>query len=74
MVSQLERLEGIQRIVAQGRKLIEDAKHNYFMQIGQTLSNTDASQKTYWSLINKVLNKDKIPIIPPRMENDSFVL
>ena len=31
-------------------------------------------QKTYWSLINKVLNKAKIPEIPPLLENDIFVL
>ena len=66
-----ERLEGIQRIVSQGCKLIEDAKHNYFMKM---VKNADTGQKTYWSLINKVLNKAKIPVIPPLLENDIFVL
>ena len=61
-------------MVSQGCKLIEDAKHNYFMKIGQTLSNADTGEKTYWSLINKVLNKAKIPEIPPLLENDIFVL
>ena len=28
----------------------------------------------YWSLINKILNKVKIPVIPPLLENDVFVL
>ena len=42
---------------------IEAAKHNYFMKIGQTLSNDDTGQKAYWSLINKVLNKAKTPEI-----------
>ena len=61
-------------MVSQGCELMEDAKHNYFMKIGQTLSNADTGQKTYWSPINKVSNKAKIPVIPPLLENDIFVL
>ena len=61
-------------MVSQGCKLIENAKHNYFIKIGQTLSNADTGQNTYWSLIKKVLNKAKIPVIPPLLENDIFVL
>ena len=54
--------------------MIEDAKQEYLMKIGQTLSNPNTGQKTYWSLINEILNKVKIPIIPPLLENDIFVL
>ena len=54
--------------------MIEDAKQKYLMKVGQTLSNPNTGQKTYWSLINKILNKVKIPIIPPLLENDIFVL
>ena len=49
----------------QGCKLIENAKHNYFMKIGKTLSNADTGQKPYWT---------KIPVIPPLLENYIFVL
>ena len=31
------------------------------------------SSKAYWSLINNVLNKAKIPIIPPLLENGLFI-
>ena len=31
-------------------------------------------KKAYWSLINKVLDKAKIPVIPPPLENDILVL
>ena len=34
----------------------------------------ETGRKIYWSLINKILNKAKIPIIPPLLENDIFVL
>ena len=40
----------------------------------QTLYNPKTGQKTCWSLINEILNKAKIPVIPPLLENDIFVL
>ena len=61
-------------MIFQGSKLIEDAKDKYFMKIGRALSNPDTGKKLYWSLINKILNKAKIPIIPPLLENDIFVM
>ena len=65
--------EGIQRMVSEGSKLIEDAKRNYFLKAGNTLANPGTARKTYWSLINTVLNKAKIPIILPLLENDLFI-
>ena len=69
-----DRLEAITNMISQGSKLIEDAKDKNFTKIGRTLSNHDTGKKLYWSLINKILNKAKIPIIPPLLENDVFVL
>ena len=69
-----DRLEAITNMIAHGSKLIEDAKDKYFTKIGRTLSNPETGKKLYWSMINKVLNKAKIPIIPPLIENDIFVL
>ena len=69
-----ERLEGILGMISQGANMIEDAKQKYLMKTGQTLSNPNTGQKTYWSLINKILNKVKLPIIPPLLGNDIFVL
>ena len=65
--------EGIQKMVSDGSKLIKDAKGNYFLRAGQTLADPGTSSKTYWTLINTVLNKVKIPIIPPLLENGLFV-
>ena len=61
-------------MISHGAKLIEDAKSRYFMKIGETLSDAKTGRKMYWSLINKILNKAKIPLIPPLLENDVFVL
>ena len=69
-----DKLEAITNMIAHRSKLIEDAKEKYFMKIGRTLSNPQTGKKLYWSLINKILNKAKIPIIPPLIENDIFVL
>ena len=66
-------LEGIQNMIAEGSKLIEDAKRNYFLKVGNTLANRETSSRTYWTLINTVLNKAKIPIIPPLLENGLFI-
>ena len=53
--------------------MIEGAKRNYLRKTGQTLANPGTSNKTYWTLINTVLNKAKIPIIPPLSENGLFI-
>ena len=68
-----DKLEGILNMVAEGTKMIEDAKQNYLRKTGQTLANPGTSRKTYWTLINTVLNKAKIPIIPPLLENGLFI-
>ena len=60
-------------MISKGSKMIEDAKRNYLIEAGKTLANHGTSNKTYWSLINTVLNKAKIPIIPPLLENGIFV-
>ena len=68
-----DKLEGIQKMISKGTRLIEEAKRNYFLKAGKTLANPGTSSKTYWNLINTVLNKVKIPMIPPLLENGLFV-
>ena len=65
-------LQGIQNMIAQGSKLVEDAKHKYFTNVGRILSDPSTGTKKHWCLINKILNKAKIPEI--LLENDIFVL
>ena len=68
-----DKLEGIQNMTSEATRLIEDAKRNYFRKAGKTLANPGTCSKTYWTLINTVLNKTKIPLIPPLLENGLFV-
>ena len=68
-----DRLLGIKSMISEGAKMIDKAKQNYFRKAGQTLATPGISSKKYWSLLNTVLNKAKIPIIPPLLENGLFV-
>jgi len=42
--------------------------------MGNKLNNPNTGQKSYWKIINKVMNKCKAPKIPPLLVNNSFVL
>ena len=68
-----DKLDAIQKMIYDGTKLIEDARKNYLRKSGQILANPETSRKTYWLLINFVLNKAKIPIVPPLLENGVFI-
>ena len=64
---------GMQQMVDNGRRMIQEAKRNYFLKVGMTLANPETSKKTYWSLLNNVLHKARIPNIPPLLNNNSFL-
>ena len=68
-----ETFAGIQNMISGRSRMIEDAKQKYFLKVGNTLDSQETSAKTYWSLINTVINKAKIPVIPPLLENGLFV-
>ena len=68
-----DKSSGMQQMVENGRRMIEEAKRNYFIKVGRMLANPETSEKTYWSLLNNVLHKARIPIIPPLLENKSFI-
>ena len=42
--------------------------------MGKKLNNPNTSQKSYWKIINKVMNICKVPKIPPLFVNNIFVL
>ena len=50
------------------------AKLTYLTNMGKKLNNPNTSQKSYWKIINKVMNKSKAPKIPPLLGNKTFVL
>ena len=53
---------------------VEVAKLNYLTNMGDKLNNHNSSRKSYWKIINKVMNKCKAPKIPPLLVNNLFFL
>ena len=52
--------------------LISLSKKIYFKNLGNKLNSRHLGPKTYWSLLNGILGKVKIPVIPPLLVNDNF--
>ena len=50
------------------------SKENYLSNIGDKLSDPNCSQKSYWKILNKILNKCKTPNIPPLFVNNRFIV
>ena len=67
-------LEGIQNMIAQGSIVVEDAKRKYLANFSRALSDSSIDNKSYWTLVNKILNKAKVPEIHPLPEGGVFVL
>ena len=57
-----------------GNPEIQKSKTKYLENLGDKLANQDTCQKTYWKIINRVMNKYKSPKIPPLLINNIFVL
>ena len=56
------------------QEAVETAKLTYLTNMGEKLNNPNTSQKSYWKIINKVMNKCKAPKIPPLLVNNTFIL
>ena len=51
-------------------KLVVNAKDDY---LGQKLTDPSLGPKSYWTVLNKLLNKKRYTNIPPLLINDIFV-
>ena len=56
------------------QKAVESAKLTYLKNMGNKVNNPDTSQKYYWKIINRVMNKCRAPKIPPLLINNRFIL
>jgi len=50
------------------------AKLNYLTNLGNKVNNLNTSNKTYWKIINRVMNKCRAPKIPPLFINNIFIV
>ena len=53
---------------------VSKAKKSYLSNLGTKLTDPNTSQKAYWKIINKIMNKCKAPKIPPIFLNNKFIV
>ena len=56
------------------QQAVETAKTSYLTNLGNKVNNPATSQKSYWKIINRVMNKCSASKIPPLLVNDLFIL
>ena len=53
---------------------VESAKFSYLTNLGNKVNDHTTANKTYWKIINRVMNKCRAPKIPPLLVNNLFIL
>ena len=53
---------------------VESAKLLFLTKMGNKVNDPGTSQKSYWKIINRVMNKCRAPKIPPLFINNRFIL
>ena len=56
------------------QQAVETAKSSYLTNLGNKVNSPGNSQKSYWKIINRVMNKCRAPKIPPLLVNNLFIL
>ena len=62
------------RLDIECQEAVETEKLNYSSNLGNKVNDPDTSQKSYWKIINRAMNKCRAPKIPPLLVNNVFVL
>ena len=52
---------------------INIANENYLTNLGKQPNDPKTGTKSYWKVLNKLLNKSNIPFIPPILYNNKFI-
>ena len=61
------------RITSLSSDTITKAEAKYLHSLGNKLNDPQTGAKLYWSILNKLLQKIKIPLIPPILSNGTFI-
>ena len=56
------------------KQAVGTSKLSYLKNIGNKANNPNTSQKSFWKIINRVMNKCRAPKIPPLLVNSLFIL
>ena len=52
---------------------MKEVKSKYFSRLGESLNDPEITPKKYWSILHSFLHKCKMPKIPPRRHNNTFL-
>ena len=63
----------VDRLRNECQEAIVNAKEKYLEELGSKLADPNTGQKSYWKIMNKFLNKCKIPRIPPLFVQGKFI-
>ena len=66
-------MEQFSNVQKKTSRMITNAKNDYYLRLGRKLSNNVSGAKSYWSLFNRLLNKNTVSNIPPLIENGLFI-
>ena len=64
----------VDRIREECFQAIKTSKENYLKSLGDKLIDKTTGPKTYWGIINSLLNKCEIPRIPPLLVADKIII
>ena len=53
---------------------VATSKSSYLTNMGNRVNDPNTPQKSYWKIINRVINKCRAPKIPPLLINNRFIL
>ena len=56
------------------QEAVGTAKMTYLKNLGNKVNGPSTTQKSYWKIINRVMNKCRAPKIPPILVNNIFIL
>ena len=65
--------EILDRLRNECQEAIVSAKENHLKNLGSKLADPATGQKSYWKILNKFLNKCKVPKIPPILVDNKYV-
>ena len=63
----------LDRLRNESHETILNTKEKFLMDIGKKLANPTTGQKSYWKILNKFLNKCKVPKIPPLFVQGRYI-
>ena len=56
------------------KEAVDLAKRNHISKLGNKLNDPSTPSKSYWKIIHRVMNRARLPVIPPILVDNILVL